>query len=264
MPHFKLTLGYDGTDFFGSQAQVSGRTVQSELEDAVYRLTGSPVRMAFAGRTDRGVHAIGQVASGLIDWQGSEERLRTALNAVGPDDIVVSAVEPVDPEFHARYSARWREYRYRIVVAETEPVLNRRYVWWRRREIDPDLASRACNRLVGRHSFGSFAGLGRSKSLTREQLQRTVFRCNWLELETGGLVQGNSWEMRISADGFLPQMVRNITAAVVLVGTGERPVEWIDEVLAAGDRRVLPAGAPPHGLVLWRVGYEKFDTGPGA
>ncbi len=264
MPHFRLTLGYDGTDFFGSQAQVSGRTVQSELEEAVYRLTGERIRLAFAGRTDRGVHAIGQVASGLIDWQGSGERLRSALNAVGPDDIVVSAVDPVEPQFHARYSARWREYRYRVVVAETEPVLNRRYVWWRRQAIDPELASRACNRLVGRHSFGSFAGMGRSRSLTREQLQRTVFHCDWDEPETGGLVQGHLGELRIVADGFLPQMVRNITAAVVLVGSGERPVEWIDEVLAAGDRRVLPAGAPPHGLVLWRVGYEEFDTGPGA
>lgn len=264
MPHFKLTLGYDGTDFFGSQAQVSGRTVQSELEEAVYRLTGNKVRMAFAGRTDRGVHAIGQVASGLIDWQGTEERLRTALNGVGPDDIVVSAVEAVGPAFHARYSARWREYRYRVVVGETAPVLNRRYTWWRRREIDPALASQACSLLVGRHSFGSFAGLGRSRSLSREQLQRTVFQCDWLEPETGGIVQGHPGEMRIIADGFLPQMVRNITAAVVLVGAGERPVDWIDEVLAAGDRRVLPAGAPPHGLVLWRVGYEKFDTGPGA
>lgn len=264
MPRYKLTLGYDGTEFFGSQVQPQGRTVQSELEEAIQRITGNHVRLALAGRTDRGVHAVGQVASGDIPWRGSPEDLRSALNAVGPSDITVSEVTEAEAGFHARFSARWREYRYRIAVNDVEPVLTRRYTWWRRSGIDGEPARLACERFVGRHAFGSFAGSGWSKVLTPEQLTRTVFDCQWVETSSGLAPQGSFRELRITAEGFLPQMVRNITAAVVAVGTGEAPVSWIDELLVAGDRGALPAGAPPHGLVLWRVGYTEFDNGSDA
>lgn len=261
MPLYRMTLGYDGTDFFGSQVQTQGRTVQSELESAIRQITGTEIRLALAGRTDRGVHAVGQVASGNIPWRGETGKLRSALNAVGPKDIVVSRVDEAEEGFHARFSARWREYRYRLVINDTEPVLTRRYTWWRRAPIDPELASEACKRIMGTHSFGTFASAGWSQALTTAQLERTVFDCRWVATGAAESPEGQYCEMRITAGGFLPQMVRNITAAVVAVASGEAPVSWIDELLVAGDRGALPAGAPPHGLVLWRVGYTEFDYG---
>lgn len=264
MALFKLTFGYDGTDFVGSQRQRRGRTVQAELESAVESVTREQVRLAFAGRTDRGVHAVGQVASGEFNWTQSDEKLRLALNSLTGNDLVVSKVERAEDGFHARYSAAWREYRYRIVESGVEPVLSRRYAWWRRDTIEPGAASGACKRFVGRHSFGSFASSGRSRSMTSAELERTVHRCEWVALETGDFVQGRLSEIRIVSDGFLPQMVRNIAGAVVSVGTGEHPVEWIDELLIAGDRSEMRSGAPPQGLVLWQVGYDKFESGPEA
>lgn len=261
MPLVKLTFGYDGTDFYGSQAQTGRRTVQSELEAAVQGVGGGINRLAFAGRTDRGVHAVGQVASGEIDWQRTPENLRAGLNAVGPKDLVVSEVEFVGSDFHARFDARWREYRYRIVVADAQPVLSRRYAWWRRDELDETLAQGACRRLVGRHGFGSFASNGLSQSWPVEKLERTVLHCQWQPSVDATSAVGRFWELRIVAAGFLPQMVRNITGAVVQVASGAQPVEWVDELLSAGDRRALKDGAPPHGLVLWQVGYTEFDHG---
>ena len=261
MPLYRLTLEYDGTDLYGSQVQANGRTVQGELEQAIQTLTGTGTRLAFAGRTDRGVHAIGQVASGEIPWNGSPQELRRSLNGVGPADIVVSDVALVESGFHARFSAMWREYRYRVIVAETEPVLMRRYAWWRRSPIDAGLAQDACDALVGTHSFGSFASGGWSQALTPEQMVRTVYVCQWRQQQSELIASGQAYELRIVASGFLPQMVRNITSAVVRVGSGDAPAAWIREVLDAGDRGAMQAGAPPQGLALWRVGYTEFDNG---
>jgi len=261
VPLAKITLGYDGTDFFGSQSQVQGRTVQSELEQAVRTITGTDVRMALAGRTDRGVHAVGQVASGEIPWRGSPDDLRTSLNAVSSPDLVVSEVDWADGEFHARFSARWREYRYRLVICDVQPVLSRRTTWWRRESLDSDLANAACKKLVGMHSFGSFASGGWSQALRRDQLERTVYRCELVATQATESPTGAYSELRIVANGFMPQMVRNIAGAVVEVASGSRPVSWIDELLAAGDRRAMGAGAPAHGLILWQVGYTEYDNG---
>lgn len=261
MPFVKLTFGYDGTDFYGSQAQTGRRTVQSELEATVRKVGGGSHRLTFAGRTDRGVHALGQVASGEVDWDGTPHSLRAGINAVGPDDIVVSDIDIVPPGFHARFDAAWREYRYRIVVAEVPPVLSQRYVWWRRDELDDTLARDACQRLMGRHGFGSFASHGLSQSWTAEKLERTVLDCQWREPRGEPGSAASTRELRIVATGFLPQMVRNITGAVVQVAAGAEPPGWIDDLLSAGDRRALKEGAPPHGLVLWRVGYTEFDNG---
>jgi tRNA pseudouridine38-40 synthase len=159
-------------------------------------------------------------------------------------------VDTVHETFHARYDARWREYRYRIDVTPVPPPLERRYCWWRTRQIDPDVASVACRRLSGRHTFGSFAGLGKSQTLTVEALTRTVSSCDWR-------IDEDRHVFRVVANGFLPQMVRNMLAAVVQIGQGDRPVEWIDELLIANDRRRLGEAAPPQGLTLWRVEYDE-------
>jgi tRNA pseudouridine38-40 synthase len=261
VPLAKLTLGYDGTDFFGSQSQIQGRTVQSELERAMRAITGTDVRLAFAGRTDRGVHAVGQVASGEVPWRGTPHQLRKSLNAVSSPDVIVSSVDWAADDFHARFSARWREYRYRVVVDEVQPVLSQRTTWWRQQQIDAEIANAACRKMVGAHSFGSFASGGWSQSLSREQLERTVYQCEWVETRATESPTGAYGELRIVANGFMPQMVRNITGAVVEVASGLRPVSWIEELLTAGDRRLMGAGAPPHGLILWQVGYTEYDNG---
>lgn len=262
MRRAKLTIGYDGTDFVGSQIQQSGRTVQGELELAIQRLAPGSGRTTFAGRTDRGVHALGQVVSLDLSWSGSTERLRDALNAVLPPDVSVGDVEWTSPTFHARYDATWREYRYRVWVAPSPPPLARRYVWWRRDALEASRAAAACGLLVGRHAFGSFAGSGRSRAVDVATMTRTVRRCEWHSEESGAYTRH---ELRIEADGFLPQMVRTIAGAVVLVARGTRDVEWFGAALAANDRSALDEPAPPEGLILWRVRYddERDDSGDG-
>lgn len=244
-----IQLGYDGTEFHGSQAQPGLRTVQKELEGVLQRVAPGSSRTVFAGRTDRGVHAIGQMVSADVAWGSSDDRLRSAINAVAPTDITVVDVRTVSPAFHARYDAIGREYRYRIVVAASPPPLERRYVWWRTRDLNSALAQAACERMVGKLSFGTFAGLGKSQSLDADALTRDVRQCDWTQC-------GERHEFRVVANGFLPQMVRNMVAAIVRVAQSERPVEWIDELLAANDRRVLDEAAPPNGLTLWRVEYD--------
>jgi tRNA pseudouridine38-40 synthase len=249
-----LVLGYDGTEFFGSQSQPGVRTVQDELERMLQRIAPGTGRTVFAGRTDRGVHAIGQVVSVDTTFRGDDVALRDALNAVGPEDIGVSDVATVDEAFHARYDAKWREYRYRIEIAPTPPVLERRYVWWRNGWIDSVLAGEAVTRFAGEHRFGTFAGSGRSQTEPPEALTRVVRESEWsLTRRDDG---SERHEFRIVANGFLPGMVRNMVGAAVAVGRGERRAEWIDELLRANDRRRLGEAAPARGLVLWRVEYE--------
>ncbi|HEX5163897.1 MAG TPA: tRNA pseudouridine(38-40) synthase TruA [Thermomicrobiales bacterium] len=255
MRRVRITLGYDGTEFFGSQSQPGRRTVQDELERLLQRLSPDSGRTAFAGRTDRGVHAVGQVVSVDVDWRDSDRALRDALNSLAPVDLAFVDVATVANTFHARYDARWREYRYRIVVAAVPPVFERRYCWWRHTAIDADLAADGCRRVVGEHAFGTFAGSGKSRSLPAGKLVRTVRDCDWRATDGG-----SRHELRIVASGFLPQMVRNITGAIVQVGSGRREPGWIDELIAANDRRVLGDAAPPEGLTLWRVSYPGDDN----
>ena len=263
MPLVRLVIGYDGTAFLGSQLQPGARTVQGELERAIAGIGGGAAHLAFAGRTDRGVHAVGQVASGRIRWRQSAHELREALNSVTPDDLVVSSTEFVEDGFHARYSARWREYRYRIVEAPAPPALQRRFAWWRRGSISVELAQQAAEKFVGRHDFGSFAGLGKSKQLRAEELERTVTCSEWTSRlcespEYGGGARLH--EYRIIAEGYLPQMVRTIVSATVEVAQGRRGLDWLDAALAQSDRSLIGEAAAPHGLTLWRVGYDEDIT----
>lgn len=256
----RIVLGYDGTEFFGSQTQSGVRTVQSDLQRAIERVAPGSGSCVLAGRTDRGVHAIGQVASADVRWSRRASELRSSLDAVSPVDLVIKDVDWAAPSFHARFDARWREYRYRIVVCDEPPVLDARYVWWRRRAIDDSLANRAARQFAGEHSFGAFAGRGWSRTHAPEALVRVVKRCDWQRVD---LWENGSHRvehvLRIVANGFLPQMVRNIVSAVVSVGTGERSSEWIADLLEAGDRGRLGDAAPPHGLTLWRVSYDEQD-----
>ncbi len=258
-----LIVSYHGKEFFGSQRQVGQRTVQGELERAIEEVFGIPVHTNFAGRTDQGVHAVGQVVS-LGDYRPdlSDATIVRALNASLPGDLAVLHAERKPLGFHARYDARWREYRYRIWSGVRQPLV-RDVVWQRTGALSLPPMQAGAARFVGTHDLASFAGGGEGVPWAEHEehgrgtvrtvlLARVQRRDPWwgARPEDGQLI-----EVRVAADGFLPRMVRTIVGALVEIGRGARPPEWIDELLARRDRRLGPMTAPAFGLTLWRVGY---------
>ncbi|HWV24864.1 MAG TPA: tRNA pseudouridine(38-40) synthase TruA [Thermomicrobiales bacterium] len=265
----KLTIAYDGTGFQGSQRQKTGRSVQEELEKAFFGLNGQAMRVDLAGRTDSGVHAIGQVAS-VEDIRPDldDARMMRAINAHLDDDLAVVACERRESGFHARYDATWREYRYRIWWGGEQP-LQRDRVWRIREPLDLGAMQSAATALQGSIDLASFAGLGAgvpgagsSARGTRRSIRFCTVRaiCPWWGI-TGQA--GGGVEIRIVADGFLPHSVRTMTSALVEIGSGRRPIGWLQELIELADRRYGPRTAPPHGLVLWRVGYGHDVPDPG-
>lgn len=254
-----MILAYDGTDFYGAQVQPGRRTVGSELEGALARLTQQRSRVTFAGRTDRGVHASGQVAHCDVLTRLSDERLQRALNATLPADLAVVGLATAPDAFHARYDARWREYRYRIWNGDTRDPGLARTSWFLPRPLQLSALDEAAGQLVGRHDFAAFAGQGLGvpeREAGRATLREVhLARCRW------GVPDRPFWggqvvELQIRASGFLPQMVRTIVGALVEVGGGRREPAWVADLLRGRDRALSPAPAPPQGLTLWRVGYE--------
>jgi tRNA pseudouridine38-40 synthase len=267
----KLVVAYDGRRFFGSQRQDGKRTVQGELERAIEEVVEFPVPAYFAGRTDQGVHAVGQVAS-LADHRPElrDQTVQKALNAHLPDDLAVTSVERKLLGFHARYDARWREYRYRVWTGVRQP-LAAGIVWQRPGALDIEAMNLAAAKLIGTHDVASFAGGGEGVPGSERQdrvrgTTRTIIVCDvrricpwWGNADPTGTLL----ELRIAADGFLPRMVRTVAGALVEVGRGARPATWIDELLASRDRRLGPMTAPAIGLTLWRVGYDEDDPNDG-
>jgi tRNA pseudouridine38-40 synthase len=270
-----LVVSYDGAGFAGSQVQSGERTPQGELERSLRFLapewTG---RSVFAGRTDRGVHAAGQVVS-LEDIRPDlpAETIRRAVNNRLPADLAVRTVVRLDQPFNARYDARWREYRYRIWFGEDEP-LARQFVW-RRPGGEPDLGAmaRAAGMVAGTHDFAAFAGGGEGvpgseRSQRPRGTVRTMFASEIRPLSPWwgpeGAANGVLIEYRVAGDGFLPQMVRALVSGLVAVGRGDRPPEWMGALLEAKDRRQGGGVAPPQGLTLWQVGYRAYGDSAGA
>lgn len=258
----KLTISYDGTNFVGSQKQANGRSVQEELETAFSSLFGRDCAATLAGRTDSGVHAVGQVAS-VADMRPdlSEARLIKAVNAHLADDLAVVGCERESESFHARYDAVWREYRYRIWWGVRQP-LQRQWAWQRWTALDLEAMAEGAAHLTGEVDLASFAGMGvgvnGASALGRRGTVRNVMQCSVIPAHAWWgttLTEGHGVEIRIIADGFLPQVVRTVASALADVGRKKRPPEWIGELVAASDRRLGPQTAPPHGLMLWRVGY---------
>jgi tRNA pseudouridine38-40 synthase len=264
MPSFRLKLAYDGTNFAGSQIQPNKRTVQGELEGVLSAVARCPIRATFAGRTDRGVHAVGQVAAVTLPaWGASELDLQQALNARLPVDIGATGAARCAETFNPRYDAVWREYRYWIASAVVSPFLGR-YAWIRRTQLDAEAIAVGAQELVGTHNFASFAGGGEGvpwsgRVATPKGTTRTVLRCVCREIHPtigpGSDRHAAVLEVRVVADGFLPHMVRNVVGALLQIGQGQQDPEWISELLARRDRRFGPVAAPPHGLTLARVGF---------
>ena len=237
-------LEYDGSNFAGWQQQARGRTVEAELKRALRSITGNDHTVYAAGRTDAGAHAEGQVANFHTDGRISPRRLVAALNARLPDDVAVLSAEEVPDDFHARYSARWRRYRYRYLDRPSRPVLQRGRCWHVRGPLDAEAMSEAARALVGKHDWTSFCSASEpAAARVREMRSAHVAR------------HGDFVDLELVAEGFLRGMVRSIAGAVAEVGRGHRPPTWVGAVLRARDRRQAPRTAPAGGLTLMEVIY---------
>lgn len=241
-------MEYDGSKFHGWQRQKHDRTIQAEIEQAVAHVVGHSVAVIGSGRTDAGVHALGQVANFHCDTRLNEKVILKALNSILPDNIVVRLCEQVDADFHARYDARSKTYRYRIFNHPISVAIGRQYAWHIRRPLNLDAMRAAAEVLIGRHDFKAFEGTGSQRSHSVRQ----VLRAQLKEECTAGYLA-----FEIEANGFLRYMVRNIVGTLVQVGSGMVGLERFTAVLRMRDRRRAGATAPPHGLFLVNVSYEE-------
>lgn len=266
MANICLKLAYDGTDFVGWQVQPRGRTVQGELEAAIAAISGESVRVLAAGRTDSGVHALGQVASFHSGFRISPEQWRPAIQSKLPGDVVVLDSRAVDDEFHATYSARSKRYRYLIRRAATDDPLLRRYAWRLSEDLDAGAMRAAAQALLGTHDFRCFESHWPNKaSSVRTVLDvriETAKRWNLWSAAPAGPESGDAAGdeflcFEIEADGFLYNMVRAIVGTLVEIGRGRRCVESMRELIAAQDRGLAGETAPAHGLYLVRVDYDE-------
>jgi tRNA pseudouridine38-40 synthase len=243
---FAATVSYDGTAFAGSQRQANARTVQQELETAAATLFGRPTRVEMAGRTDSGVHAIGQVAAFTAETRHEARTVGRALNAHLPEDVAIRDVRVVPGEFDPRRWARRRWYRYTVWNGETRAPLLRRGAWFFEGNLDAGAMQEAATALAGRQDFLACSGpleAGRTSV-------RTVFSAGWCR-------QGSTVLFDIEADAFLPQMVRRLTGALIAVGRGSLTVEEFVRLLRQAAPATLGPTAPPQGLCLQRVWYDE-------
>jgi tRNA pseudouridine38-40 synthase len=257
VPTRKLTLAYDGSSFVGWQRQAEGDSIQGVLEDVLSRFDGVAVTVHGAGRTDAGVHALGQVASVRLASEIDDATLARALNAQLPEAIRVLRAETVDDDFHARFSATGKTYRYLIGRGDVAPPFARAFAWHVPEPLDLLAMRRAAQHLVGEHDFSAFrsAGSGPPDSV------RVVTRAEVLLAGPSAplALLGASNELlavEVAANGFLRHMVRAIVGTLVEVGRGWREPESVASLVAAGARSDAGATAPPHGLFLVRVDYD--------
>ena len=250
-----LDLSYDGSGFAGFARQQKQTTVQGELEKALAILLRREVLTVCAGRTDAGVHANNQVVSFTLFSHElkdhSLEKLRASINALVPDGLVAKAITEKPAGFSARFSAKRREYRYRIVSGSIPPVFLARYAWWVPCEtpLDTTAMRQAATYLEGEHDFKTFCVVKSSEG-------KSTIRCIDKIYIFGAQHLGEECVViHIIGNAFLHSMVRIIVGSLVEVGLRHRPPEWIKEILDTHDRRAAGQTAPPHGLVLWEVQY---------
>jgi tRNA pseudouridine38-40 synthase len=244
MTRVAVGLEYDGTAFSGWQQQSHARTVQGELERAFAQVAAHPVELTAAGRTDAGVHALAQVAHFDTSVERTDRAWVLGANSLAGSDVRVLWARPVAADFHARYSALSRTYRYVILDAPIRPSLDRHRVCWSRRPLDAHAMHAAAQVFAGEHDFAAFrAAECQSRSTVRRVVSIAVAR-------EGALVT-----LAVRANAFLHHMVRNLAGALIAVGTGDRDEEWIRAVLASRDRTCAGVTAPPQGLYFAAVEY---------
>ncbi|MFQ5522444.1 MAG: tRNA pseudouridine(38-40) synthase TruA [Acidimicrobiia bacterium] len=243
MPTYRLDIAYDGSGFRGWARQENQRTVQGELEKALLTLLGAPIDIAVAGRTDAGVHARGQVASFPYGEEIDTEKLRRSLNGLVGPEIAVMALTVAEEGFHARFSARWRRYRYLIDVGPAPDPLARHFAWYVSRDLNFAAMAGVASAFVGEHDFSSFC-----RSVEGRSNVRRVEESQWRERD-------GFYEFWIRANAFCHQMVRSLVGYCYDVGRGFADPSRVEEVIEGEDRSLVSTVAPPHGLTLWEVGY---------
>ena len=243
MTVYRIDLAYDGSGFRGYARQEGQRTVQGELERAMGIVLGTIPETGVAGRTDAGVHARGQVVSFVHGEAFDTADLARSLNGILGPEIAVRSVAPVDADFHARHSAIWRRYRYRIGTAPGGDPLTRTFTWEVGRALDVAAMVEAASAFLGEHDFSSFC--------RRMEGRSNVRRVEESEID----VTGDVIRYWVGANAFCHQMVRSIVGHLYDIGRGYIGADSVAEVIEAWDRSRVAPVAPPHGLTLWEVGY---------
>ncbi|AGC67319.1 tRNA pseudouridine synthase A [Thermoclostridium stercorarium subsp. stercorarium DSM 8532] len=242
----KLVIEYDGSFFHGWQVQNNQLSVQGEIEKAIFKITGEKVSVTGSGRTDAGVHAFGQVAHFDTQSRIPAEKFAVVLNTVLPPSIAVISSKEVSPDFHARFSAIKKTYKYKVLNRPMRsPIMDKRawHVPW---PLDIESMNRAAAYFIGRHDFTAFCASGHNvKNFVRE-----IYVSEWTE-EEGCFVY------TVTGNGFLYNMVRIMTGTMVEVGLNKRSAENIPELLEKKNRRLAGITAPPYGLYLWEVFYDE-------
>lgn len=244
MRNIKLVISYDGTDFHGWQRQSGVRTVQQVLEEAIAEMTGVEPRVTASGRTDAGVHALGQVVAFYTASKHPAAIFKRALNALLPDEVRVVEAEDVPQAFHPTLDAKRKLYRYMVDNGPVADPFQRRHAHYVPHRLDDRAMHRAAQALRGRHDFRSFE----TEWPNRTSSVRTI-----THIAVSRML--NSVWIDVEADGFLYNMVRSITGTLLLIGSGRRPESFAAEALGAEDRRRAGPTAPPQGLFLVRVTY---------
>ena len=245
MPRYKLTLEYDGTPFVGWQRQENGPSVAGALAEAIERFAGERPDVSGAGRTDAGVHALGQVAHVDLEKEWDTDTVRDALNAhLRPRPIAVIAAERAAVDFHARFSATARHYRYRIVNRRADLAIEREHAWRIAKSLDAEAMHAAAQALVGHHDFTTF----RSAECQAKSPEKTLDRLTVAR-------EGEEIRIEASARSFLHHQVRSMVGSLALVGEGRWSADDLAKALAAKDRAACGPVAPAHGLYLVRVDY---------
>lgn len=258
MRNIKLTIAYDGTDFNGWQAQPGQPTIQGALADVLEKLTQRRLAIHAAGRTDAGVHAEGQVVNFKTQSALSVEEFQRAFNALLPPSIRVNGAEEVGPDFHSRWDALAKTYRYRIFRGPVVPPFLWKYVWHDPFELSFDAMVGAASRFVGEHDFTTFAASSGSEEDDRERTTvRTIFRSEWVRVPIASSeADGEEWVYLVRGKSFLRHMVRKMVGTLVDVGRGRLVPDDLPKLLALRDRSKSGATMPAQGLCLESVEYS--------
>ena len=250
MRTIKLTVCYDGSNYFGFQRQARETTIQQVLEEKLARICGEPVTVTGSGRTDAGVHARGQVISFATEGTIPTPNMARALNGILPEDIRALRAEEARPGFSARKDACWKKYEYRIRYTPEPDPFTRNYAWQMKELPDIDKMNAAAAMIMGTHDFSGF----QSSGSTQASPVKTIYKSCWEKDQNGTLAY------HIAGNGFVYHMVRNLVWSMVQIGLGKKPTEAIAEELQLARGEFDNSPAPPQGLYLARVEYELYKN----
>lgn len=250
MRTLKIVISYDGSGYHGFQKQKDILTVQGVVEEVLEKLCGERVVTAGSGRTDAGVHALAQTLTFTTNGRIPCANMVRAAASLLPRDIVLISAEEVEEGFHARFSAKWKTYEYKLLVNAHDNPFMMRYAWQLREQLDLPAMNEAAALLLGTHDFSAFRSTGSVDSSP----VKTIYAAQWQQ-------QGEEVSFRISGDGFLYHMVRNLVWSLVQVGLGKRSKADFAAELASERCEFLNSPAPAEGLYLAQVGYEEYPQG---